>query len=127
MKNGIADLIIWTTKTRGWHWIGPGDWEIVRDVDPHTDRTRFGVWHGSELTDFRASLDVAKLAAESEMTRERVPTPRSRSRYCGNNPDRQSVGDPGHCEDCCSVGHIVAHPDLGCGDVQCYSDHDDER
>lgn len=44
-------------------------------------------------------------------------------RYCGNNPDRQSRGEPGHCEDCCSVGHIVAHPDLSCADVRCYSDH----
>lgn len=41
----------------------------------------------------------------------------------GSNPERQSVGDPGHCEDCVSVGHVVAHPELGCGDVGCYSDH----
>lgn len=47
--------------------------------------------------------------------------------YCGTNPDRQSVGEPGHCEDCCSVGHIVAHPHLGCGDVGCYQDHVDSE
>lgn len=47
-------------------------------------------------------------------------------RYCGSNADRQSLGCPGHCEDCCSVGHVLAHPDLGCGDVGCYSDHDVE-
>lgn len=46
---------------------------------------------------------------------------------CGSNADRQSVGDPGHCEDCCSVGHVVAHPDLGCGDVGCYRTHGDEE
>lgn len=46
--------------------------------------------------------------------------------YCGSNSDRQSVGDPGHCEDCCSVGHIIAHPDLGCGDVGCYHVHADK-
>jgi hypothetical protein len=44
-------------------------------------------------------------------------------RYCGSNSERQQVGDPGHCEDCCSVGHIVAHPECGCADVGCYSDH----
>ncbi len=42
---------------------------------------------------------------------------------CGSNTARQEVGDPGHCEDCCSVGHVVAHPDLGCGDVGCYRSH----
>jgi hypothetical protein len=44
----------------------------------------------------------------------------------GSNVERQQVGDPGHCEDCCSVGHVVAHPDLGCGDVGCYRSHGDE-
>jgi hypothetical protein len=43
--------------------------------------------------------------------------------YGGSNSDRQSVGDPGHCEDCASVGHVIAHPDLGCGDVGCYRHH----
>lgn len=43
--------------------------------------------------------------------------------YCGSNAERQSVGDPGHCEDCVSVGHLVAHPELGCGDVGCTKDH----
>ncbi|QYN17547.1 hypothetical protein [Amycolatopsis sp. DSM 110486] len=46
--------------------------------------------------------------------------------YCGSNSERQSVGDPGHCEDCCSVGHIVAHPDYGCADVGCNNDHTDD-
>lgn len=44
----------------------------------------------------------------------------------GSNVERQQVGDPGHCEDCCSVGHVVAHPDLGCGDVGCYRTHGEE-
>lgn len=44
---------------------------------------------------------------------------------CGSDTARQEVGDPGHCEDCCSVGHVVAHPDLGCGDVGCYRTHGD--
>ncbi|QWF85746.1 hypothetical protein [Amycolatopsis sp. CA-230715] len=46
---------------------------------------------------------------------------------CGSDAARQSVGDPGHCETCCSVGHVVAHPDLGCGDVGCYRTHGDEH
>ncbi|MET9263746.1 hypothetical protein [Amycolatopsis sp. NPDC004079] len=44
---------------------------------------------------------------------------------CGSNTARQENGDPGHCEDCCSVGHALAHPDLGCGDVGCYQAHDE--
>lgn len=47
----------------------------------------------------------------------------------GSNKDRQSVGDPGHCERCAEVGHVRAHPSLGCGDVGCESAHgqDDPR
>lgn len=47
-------------------------------------------------------------------------------RYSGSNPDRQNIGDPGHCEDCCSVGHLIAHPRYGCGDVGCTVDHGDD-
>jgi len=48
-------------------------------------------------------------------------------RYCGSDSERQSVGDPGHCERCAEVGHILAHPDLGCGDVGCTMRHGDEE
>jgi hypothetical protein len=44
--------------------------------------------------------------------------------HSGSNSERQSVGDPGHCELCAQVGHVVAHPELGCGDVGCDDDHD---
>ncbi len=47
-------------------------------------------------------------------------------KYAGSNSERQSVGDPGHCEPCAVQGHLVAHPDLGCGDVGCYRDHPEE-
>jgi ADP-ribose pyrophosphatase YjhB (NUDIX family) len=43
--------------------------------------------------------------------------------YAGTNPDRQSVGLPGHCDRCVAVGHVRAHPDLGCGDVGCTVRH----
>ena len=43
--------------------------------------------------------------------------------YSGNNSERAGRGDPGHCEACAVVGHVVAHPDFGCADVQCYLDH----
>lgn len=43
--------------------------------------------------------------------------------FAGSNSDRQCVGLPGHCEDCAQTGHVAAHPDLGCGDVGCNSDH----
>lgn len=60
---------------------------------------------------------------EGETLPSGFPYRQAPRQYCGSNSDRQSVGDPGHCEDCCSVGHIVAHPEFGCGDVGCYSDH----
>ena len=45
--------------------------------------------------------------------------------YAGSDSERQSVGLPGHCEDCAEVGHVTAHPDLGCGDVGCTRAHGD--
>lgn len=44
--------------------------------------------------------------------------------YVGSNSDRQSVGLPGHCEQCANVGHVEAHPELGCSDVGCHASHD---
>ena len=43
--------------------------------------------------------------------------------YAGTNSDRQGVGLPGHASDCAQVGHVRAHPNLGCGDVGCTSAH----
>jgi hypothetical protein len=43
--------------------------------------------------------------------------------YPGNNSERAGRGDPGHCWICAVVGHAVAHPERGCADVQCYSEH----
>jgi hypothetical protein len=43
--------------------------------------------------------------------------------HAGADSDRASVGLPGHCDICAIVGHVVAHPVFGCGDVQCNSDH----
>ncbi len=39
--------------------------------------------------------------------------------FTGTNPERQSIGLPGHCDRCAEVGHVKAHPDLSCGDVGC--------
>lgn len=47
------------------------------------------------------------------------------TQFAGSNKERQEVGDPGHCERCAEVGHVKAHPSLGCGDVGCYSYHDE--
>jgi hypothetical protein len=41
----------------------------------------------------------------------------------GSDAARQSVGLPGHCEDCAALGHVIAHPELGCADVGCDIDH----
>lgn len=46
--------------------------------------------------------------------------------YPGRNSDRQSVGLPGHCEQCAEHGHIVAHPEYGCSEVGCYSSHEND-
>ena len=43
--------------------------------------------------------------------------------FAGTNSERQSVGLPGHCERCAEVGHVRAHPRLGCGDVGCTRAH----
>lgn len=43
--------------------------------------------------------------------------------HAGHNSDRQSIGLPGHCWACAVVGHVIAHPDFGCGDVRCDVDH----
>lgn len=45
--------------------------------------------------------------------------------FAGSNSERQSVGLPGHCVACAEHGHVMAHPDLGCGDVGCTSLHDE--
>jgi hypothetical protein len=45
----------------------------------------------------------------------------------GQNTERQSVGLPGHCDRCAEVGHVVAHPDLGCADVGCTQSHASPR
>jgi hypothetical protein len=50
-------------------------------------------------------------------------TPPPTHRYAGSNKARQEVGLPGHCEKCARVGHVTAHPNLGCGDVGCTSGH----
>lgn len=43
--------------------------------------------------------------------------------HAGSDAKRASVGLPGHCEPCAVVGHVVAHPDHGCGDVGCNVEH----
>jgi hypothetical protein len=43
--------------------------------------------------------------------------------YAGHSKERAERGDPGHCERCCQLGHVVAHPKLGCGDVGCTKGH----
>lgn len=47
------------------------------------------------------------------------------SNYTGSDKARQEIGDPGHCERCVEVGHVLAHPDLGCGDVGCARGHEE--
>lgn len=46
--------------------------------------------------------------------------------YAGHSKARAEKGLPGHCERCCEVGHITAHPSLGCGDVDCTKAHPED-
>jgi hypothetical protein len=45
--------------------------------------------------------------------------------YAGQSKQRAETGLPGHCERCALVGHVKAHPSLGCGDVGCTKGHDE--
>lgn len=46
--------------------------------------------------------------------------------FSGTNTERAYVGDPGHCDHCAVLGHVEAHPDLGCGDVGCSRAHGED-
>jgi hypothetical protein len=72
-KTKIHDKIDWITKSRGWHWVGPDGWEVIRDVRHDDGSTPYIIWHNNEAIDYRATVAAAKLAAESEMTREALP------------------------------------------------------
>lgn len=60
--------------------------------------------------------------SRSQYGRGYLPT----HRYCGSDSARASVGDPGHCEPCAVVGHVVGYPDYGCADVMCNADDADD-
>jgi hypothetical protein len=45
--------------------------------------------------------------------------------YAGHSKKRAERGDPGHCERCCQLGHVQAHPEKGCGDVGCTKGHNE--
>lgn len=66
-----------------------------------------------------AVITSASSAPQDSSARARTPA----HRIAGSNPERQSVGLPGHCESCAAVGHIDAHPNLGCSDVGCTISH----
>jgi hypothetical protein len=40
--------------------------------------------------------------------------------YPGSSPGHDR---PGHCDRCAEIGHVRAHPSLGCGDVGCEEHH----
>jgi hypothetical protein len=64
----------------------------------------------------------ARAAARASRASNPYPT----HRLSGSNSERQSIGLPGHCERCAKVGHVKAHPRLGCGDVGCDLAHGPE-
>lgn len=68
-------------------------------------------------------LEDEARAAEEPSYRQ-VPASNGAASFIGSDQARQSVGNPGHCERCVSIGHVAAHPELGCGDVGCYASHE---
>jgi hypothetical protein len=81
-------------------------------------------WDGTDLAAVVA--DVVEIVTLGNVPRNRVAMPSPPHAFCGSNSERQSVGDPGHCERCVEVGHVKAHPSLGCGDVGCDVGHGPE-
>jgi len=47
--------------------------------------------------------------------------------FAGSDPDRQSAGDPGHCELCAVYGYAAVHPELCCSHVGCCQPHGDSE
>jgi len=78
-----------------------------------------------EQRDFDSDLPIP--ATVQVMVRERLaaagPWFPPTHPLAGDNSERAGRGDPGHCEACAVVGHVVAHPDFGCGDVRCNVNH----
>jgi hypothetical protein len=70
-----------------------------------------GLWTGSART-YQTAFD------------RWVASGRPTHPYAGHSRERAERGDPGHCDRCCQFGHVVAHPDQGCGDVGCTKGHD---
>ncbi|MFK0244534.1 hypothetical protein ACIQUM_07535 [Amycolatopsis azurea] len=109
---------------------------IVTEADRRTPRalqhpeTKHSVIEAAMVVIRRYGLvhpDVATTHADGELQMMGdFPYQQNPHRYCGSDPERESTGEPGHCEGCCSVGHLVAHPDAGCADVGCYVEHPDE-
>lgn len=65
--------------------------------------------------------DTDAFVAEYKRTHNRFFPPTHE--HAGADSDRAYVGLPGHCYYCAIVGHVVAHPEYGCGDVRCNVDH----
>jgi hypothetical protein len=71
-------------------------------------------------TEVRKQVEAVWVKARA--TGNRMPPPTHQ--LCGEGFDRASVGLPGHCFYCAVVGHVVAHPEYGCGDVHCRVVHE---
>lgn len=94
--------------------------EALQEPPPYRHNTGSGWWTNSRRAVAINYENVGEqLEYEIEAGLRTVPT----HPYCGSDSGRQSVGGPGHCEDCARYGHVKAHPDLGCGDVGCYVSH----
>lgn len=75
--------------------------------------------------------DLAMYAEEQAAEQKRIADAlaydlwQARRGPIGSSKKRAEVGLPGHCERCAEVGHVAAHPDMGCGDVGCDTSHPD--
>lgn len=85
-------------------------------------------WEVCPLCDGRDCVKGCPLSDVRELARASAAIwPDPRRCYVGSNKERQAVGRPGHCERCATLGHIEAHPELGCADVGCNHSHEERK
>lgn len=113
---------------------------IARGYNPNSNRDVAAVIDMIKTVFFAGSIDAAATVAllvKARCTQRKalqytaewvtiqdraIRVPRGVTRT-GSNPDRQSKGLPGHCGVCALVGHVRAHPKLGCAEVGCNAPH----
>lgn len=87
----------------------------------------------TNLAEVRARFDLADIGPStarlylSALVANQWPaTPAAAPTFTGSaSGERAESGYSSHCDRCERFGHVLAHPDLGCGDVGCTRAHDE--